>query len=275
MENNTANEKMLELAKEVAKDVYADAGKPIAKPAGELLGLVPRAIRAALEPVEKWVLQREYNIAETKLLLEKKLANVQPELIEAPEAHIAVPALQYISYCMDNDELRDMYANLLANSMNKIVKRGVHPAFIEIIRQLTPDEARVLRYLYAINYAPIIGLRAYKEEGKSVLAIPLFSNIAELCGCENARDSEKYINNLTRLGLVKIRDDESLIDKSLYDPLKAHPMIKSLSEHIKQKPNVSKVGIDEWYMELTAFGKSFCSICLGKQTIVASSIVDK
>ena len=62
-----------EIAKEIAKTVYEDAGKAITKPTGELIGLIPRAIKAALSPVEKWILMREYNIAETKKLLEKKL----------------------------------------------------------------------------------------------------------------------------------------------------------------------------------------------------------
>lgn len=138
-------DKLLDAVKEVAKDAYVDGGRPVVKPTGELLGLVPRAIKAALAPVEKWVLQREYNIAETQRLLEEKLKNISPDQIEAPEAYIAVPALQNISYCMDNAELRDMYANLLANSMNKVVKNGVHPGFVEIIKQLSPDEAKILR----------------------------------------------------------------------------------------------------------------------------------
>ena len=55
-----------EVVKEIAKDVYNDAGKSIVKPTGELFGLVPRAIKAALAPVEKWVLQREYNLGSDK-----------------------------------------------------------------------------------------------------------------------------------------------------------------------------------------------------------------
>ena len=66
--------------KEVAKDAYVDIGRPIAKPTGQLAGLVPRAIKAALAPVEKWVLQREYNVAETQKLLEIKLQNITPEV---------------------------------------------------------------------------------------------------------------------------------------------------------------------------------------------------
>ena len=80
-------------------------------------------------------------------MLELKLEKVSPELIEAPEPYIAVPAVQYISYCMNNEELRNMYANLLANSMNKVVKDGVHPGFVEIIKQLSPDEAKFLKYM--------------------------------------------------------------------------------------------------------------------------------
>lgn len=62
-------DKAVDIAKEIAKDVYTDGGRPVVKPTGELLGLIPRAIKAALAPAEKWILQREYNIAETQKLL--------------------------------------------------------------------------------------------------------------------------------------------------------------------------------------------------------------
>ena len=60
-----------DVVKEVAKDAYEDMGRPIAKPTGELVGLVPRAIKAALAPLEKWILAREFNVAETRKLLEE------------------------------------------------------------------------------------------------------------------------------------------------------------------------------------------------------------
>lgn len=168
-----------EVAKEIAKDVYDDAGKSVIKPTGELLGLLARAIRAALSPIEKWVLQKEYNVAATKKILEEKLKDIPPELIEAPEPHIAVPALQYISYCMDNEELREMYANLLANSMNKVVRNGVHPGFVEIIKQLSPDEAKILRYFSAHESVPTIIMRAENERHQGFDFVKNFSDIGE------------------------------------------------------------------------------------------------
>ena len=268
MPETDVDEQALDLTKEVAiglaKDVYADAGRPVAKPTGELVGLVPRAIRAALAPVEKWILQREYNMAETKKLLEEKLQNTPPELIQPPEPHIAVPALQYISYCMDNEELRDMYASLLANSMNSAVKNGVHPAFVEIVKQLSPDEAKVLRHIYYHDYYPILGLRTHKNDGRRLVALPILSNVAEVSGCENIHGDEGIINNLCRLGLVTIPEGECLIDKALYEPLKTNPFILEVKRILEKDPNFTKIDFVERFIKLTVFGNHFCSICIGK-----------
>ena len=256
-------DKLLDAVKEVAKDAYVDGGRPVVKPTGELLGLVPRAIKAALAPVEKWVLQREYNIAETQRLLEEKLKNISPDQIEAPEAYIAVPALQNISYCMDNAELRDMYANLLANSMNKVVKNGVHPGFVEIIKQLSPDEAKVLRFISLNTIIPTITLRCVNEEQEGYDVVKNFSNVGELAKCEYPFEIGKYFDNLIRLGLLKNATLASLTNKTLYEPLKKHQHLESQIKTIEhQAPPFNKPEFKESYISMTDFGTSFCEICL-------------
>ena len=259
-----------DIAKELVKDVYSDGGKPVVKATGELVGLVPRAIKAAIAPVEKWILQREYNIEKTKKLLEEKLKNVPPELIQPPEAHIAVPALQYISYCMDNEELRDMYANLLANSMNEVVKNGVHPGFVEIIKQLCPDEAKILRYFSTHTVIPTITLRYENEKGEGVNVVQNFSNVGELAQCENPFEVNKYFNNLIRLGLLESSQVlSSLTDKNLYEPLKNHRYIQvRTDESVLQKSRFKKANFNEGYISLTDYGKSFCNICLNTAKVV-------
>ena len=259
-----------EIAKEIAKDAYDDVGKPVMKPTGELVGLIPRAIKAALSPLEKWVLQKEYNVAETKKLLEEKLQNTPPELIESPEPHIAVPAMQYISYCMDNEELREMYANLLANSMNKVIKNGVHPGFVEIIKQLSPDEAKILKYINSHKTIPTITLRYEDNNGSGIDIIKNFSNVGEISGCENPQDIAKYFDNLVRLGLIISADGLSLLtDKAQYDPLKNHRWIKPHATTEKANSrSFTKYNFNESFVEITAYGKSFCSICLETQKVI-------
>lgn len=274
-ENGQALELMKEVAKEVAKEAYADAGRPVAKPAGELVGLIPRAIKAALASVEKWVLQREYNIAETKKLLEEKLQGVHHELIQPPEPYIAVPALQYISYCMDNEELRDMYANLLANSMNSVVKNGVHPGFVEIIKQLSPDEAKFLKYMKTHTAIPTIGLRYKHEDYKKgfVEVIKEFTNIPALAACEHTYSGEQYIDNLVRLGLLVRETGSSFTDKTRYDALKNDPAFtQHCDEELVKKYGFDKYEIVEHIVRLTAYGEQFCSICLSTTKIVVGEI---
>ncbi|MBR3737109.1 MAG: DUF4393 domain-containing protein, partial [Eubacterium sp.] len=175
----------IETTKEVAKEAYKDLGAPIARPTGETLGLIPRIVKAALAPVEKWVMGKEYNLEATKRILEQKLANTPEELIDTPEAYVAVPALQNISYCMDNDELRELYANLLASSMNKKVKNSVHPGFVEIIKQMCPDEAKIMKYLKSHTSVPTIDLKFNLQNGSFNKVISNFSNVGEKALCDN------------------------------------------------------------------------------------------
>ncbi|HEX2947153.1 MAG TPA: DUF4393 domain-containing protein [Clostridia bacterium] len=255
----------LECVKEVAKDAYADGGRPILKPTGELVGLVPRAIKAALLPVEKWVLAQEYNLAETKKLLEIRLENVPAEQIVSPEPHIAVPALQYISYCMDNEELRNMYANLLANSMNASKRDGVHPSFVEIIKQMCPDEAKLLKAFCETGMTiPVISVRYENDTGSGIYVIKNFTDLGEQAGCEEPLETQKYFDNLARLGLVQLIDSlGSLTDKTLYEPLKNHNYILEnivLPDKARQR-GYTKADIIESYVAITAFGRCFCKIC--------------
>ena len=60
------NEVVTDAMKEVAKEAYDDFVHPVAKPTGELGSFLPRAIKAALAPLEKWILQKEYTMAAVK-----------------------------------------------------------------------------------------------------------------------------------------------------------------------------------------------------------------
>lgn len=97
---------------EKVPEIYDDGLKPTVQEGGKLIARIPRAINAALSGCDIWILNKEYNIEEIKKLLAKKLENVPIEKIVPPEPYIAVPALQAISYSMNNEELRELYANL-------------------------------------------------------------------------------------------------------------------------------------------------------------------
>lgn len=263
-EKNSQLDSAKDTVKEIVRDVYQDGAKPVIKATGELAALIPRAIKAMLAPFEKWIVKREYNMEETSKLLEEKLKNVPPEQIESPEPYIAVPAIQCISYCMDNAILRDMYANLLANSMNKVVKNGVHPGFVEIIKQLCPDEAKILRYMAKHNVIPTITLRYVCNKCSGIDVIRNFSTVGELAKCEEPLEVNKYFDNLIRLGLLEMPGrGGSFTNKKLYLPLEEHSYILSFKDEEKIKMlGYKKYQILRGLVWMTDFGKEFCNICI-------------
>lgn len=269
------NEKIIEQAGKIASEVgteivkqgYNDIGPTLVRPTATTLGLLPRAIRASLSGLEKWVLEREYGVAKVAKLLEIKLQQVGAENIVPPEAHIAVPALQYISYCMDNEELRDMYANLLASSMNKVVKNDVHPSYVEIIKQLCPDEAKILRYLAQKVAIPLLGLR-YTEPSKrgGFEIVKHFSNVGYLVNAEFPDNIQQYLDNLSRLGLMTIDTAHTLMLPKCYDPLRECDVFRKLltiPQDIKDK-GCTRLEQHEHIGMITQFGRAFCKICISE-----------
>ena len=52
--------------------------------------------------------------------------------------------MQALTYSLDEEHIREMFANLLAADMNADTKKGAHPAFVEFIKDMTPIEAKLL-----------------------------------------------------------------------------------------------------------------------------------
>ena len=138
MEKDVLKQKMAEETTTLIGNIYEDAAKETMIESGKTLATIPQTINALLLPLRKWILEKEYAFEETKILLQKKLENLKTTDIVEPEAYIAVPALEALSYSINNETLRNMYANLLANSMNKNTKDSVHPSFVDIIKQMSP-----------------------------------------------------------------------------------------------------------------------------------------
>ena len=216
---------------------------------------------------------RDEALTELKRLVSEKLYNVPENCIDPPNPRIAVPVLQNASIT-EEQEIRELYANLLANSMNKIVKNGVHPGFVEIIKQLSPDEAKILSYMGLHGTIPIITLRYVNNEGGGIDIIRNFSNVGELTGCETPQDIAKYFDNLVRLGLIENSGGlSSLTDKTKYEPLKTHKLIAPHATVEKAKAHgFDKIDFEEGLVKISSYGDSFCSICLDThQVIIISS----
>lgn len=73
--------------------------------------------------------------------------NVAPENIISGHPAIVIPAMEGLNLQYENSILSEMFINLLSASMDSTKQGLAHPAFPNIIKQLSRDEAVTLRYM--------------------------------------------------------------------------------------------------------------------------------
>ncbi len=241
---------------ETVPEVYGDALKPALQESGKTLSLIPATINAALVPLRKWIAEREYSLEETKKLLEIKLQNVDKDKIVTPDAFIAVPVLQAISYSMDSKEIRNMYANLLARAMLKGENEKVHPAFVEIIKQMSPKDVFVLDEMYKRKLLPIIDLAIKAEQGylNSIVNISWISEFSH-------EEVSVSINNLERMGLIEFPFDKFFVDDHLYESVRMTESYKKAKNYLEGL-KLGKIDETKKIINITALGNRFCNICI-------------
>ena len=247
-------------------EVYKDAISPAAKEVGKMVSLPFQAINAALSGAKIWVAEKQYNYDRTLKLLAQKMEGVSVENISPPDNYIAVPALQQISYCYDSEELRNMYANLLASSMQNDKKWEIHPSFVDIIKQLSPDDARILEYMYKNEETETAAIRLIAEgqDGNLIDIINNFSLVSYKAQCENPLNVPMYINNLHRLGLIVNEIGiRQLFEDEKYEEIISSEFVKRTFEQIKlRKDGFSIPNFEKGYIAITSFGQSFCKVCI-------------
>ena len=153
---------------------------------------------------------------------------VDVDKIVPPEPYIAVPAIQALSYSMNSNDLRSMYANLLATSMNADKKWNVHPSFVEVIKQLSPDEAKILKSLTKDSY-PIIDLRLVNPNGSFKVIVRNYTDVADEIS-EHPNKIFSYLDNLKRLELIEIPVGMRIANESAYKHLEEHSEIKKIHD---------------------------------------------
>ncbi len=241
-------------------DIYEDGLKPSTREGGKTLALIPQTINAALAPLRIWIAQKEYNVAETEKILALKLEKVNAESIVSPDAYVAVPALQGIAYCMNSEELRNMYANLLATSMLKDKKENAHPSFVEIIKQLSPDEAKLLKRISESGDSyPLIDIKLNVAEGGYITQVRNFTLLAEGV-CEYPNKVFTYIDNLERLKIIDIPFGVKLHNDEIYEPIESYAEIKNMLN--SEVPEGYRWEVVRKKFEVTEYGKSFMEACV-------------
>jgi hypothetical protein len=132
-----------------------------------------------------------------------------------------------------------------------------HPAFSRILGEITPDEARILRFLYVDGPQPSVDVRTGRPLGiGSELIESGLNMIGEMAGVSQVDRTTLYLTNLSRLGLVEF-SKEQVSNPQRYQLIEAQPKSVDALKRAGRMPRTVRRSI-----LLNAFGKEFCEVCL-------------
>ena len=131
----------IDAAGKLAEKVYSDVASPAARRVGTALDSL---FKIGLSPVSllDWGFERSKDWIAKKL--EERMLRTPSEFRQTPPSQIAIPLLLSIASAADSEELRTLYAELLMKATDSRTEGDVHPSYVSIIAQLSPDEALVL-----------------------------------------------------------------------------------------------------------------------------------
>ena len=134
--------------------------------------------------------------------------------------------------------------------------RDVHPSFSNILDELLPDEARVLRFLAVAGTQPAIDVRTKTlfQIGSVKLAGGV-NMITEMSGCKWPDRGYHYLANLNRLGLIDF-SKEPVDDYRRYALLEVQPAATAAIARAPKSISVYRS------ISLTSFGRQFVSACI-------------
>jgi hypothetical protein len=139
--------------------------------------------------------------------------------------------------------------------------RDAHPAFVEILRQLTSDEARIMQLFKTKSDYPIICINALLENAPIAAGDTIphnFSLLADTARCQALELVCSYIDNICRLAIAQIDETTMYSPIEEYAALENHPLVLAAIKAAAGR----KTQTQYRFLIVTTLGKQFLRACL-------------
>ncbi|ESS71274.1 hypothetical protein MGMO_112c00130 [Methyloglobulus morosus KoM1] len=243
----------------ILKEVYGDLAKPGVQQAGKALSTIIGLGNTILWPLallnERARIALESNLEKYR----NKIKHIPiEETCEIPP-EVGVPIAEKLSY-VTNDELSEMYIELLVKASQAPKANVVHPSFVNIINNISPDEAVLLKSVMHLPGIPFIEVRLqYKEKNEWQTLNSMIPGLFCLTELHYPENVHAYISNLEGLGIFQVRQDIFMVGENIYEPLEEDAKIR-YSELIKTVDDKTIV-FPRGKIEITPFARLLMDAC--------------
>jgi hypothetical protein len=259
--NNTEIVGLVKQTPKILTTIYGDLAQPSVKKVGFALETVFEFSTSFLLPVkllnEKFKLNFEKRLNEYKNKLE---STPEEELCEV-NPQIGTPLIEKLSYTT-NDEIADLFTNLLDKASSTKTVNQAHPSFVQLIERLSVDEARIIKFLLNRDFIPCISIRAHIKGGKGFHNVINNGTMLQFhINLLFPQNIKTYIDNMVSMGVLDISHGLHLIDENIYKPIFEKYEYDKLEETYTNSGTYERLEKKNSYYQITDFGKLFIKAC--------------
>lgn len=259
--------KVTEAIIDVGKNVAEDIVRPTSKSIGENLGLLVDGVMGWLGYWgQKQKIKRETYLADYKKKIVEKVSGIPEDKLTEPKIRIVGPAIESSKFYIEEAEFRELFAELIASACDADCVNKVHPAFPEIIKQMSYLDIQLLEVLKHTRTLPCCTINERHEDG---IITPYSFIMFDFKSDKHSFDQSKEIHltqsieNLERLGLL-IKNSNIIELNYDYEKFRNHWLYKALEPTFETE---SKINMIKYRIELTQIGQDFVGCCFGKDRV--------
>jgi Abortive infection alpha len=144
-ETDLATAVATKLVKQVPiKEVYKDGLSPAVRETGSVLADFVKTIRLALAPLQFTAALQDRYVR----FLDRSVRQIPEDRRILPAPQIVGPILEAIKYEPEDTLISNMYNEVLSRAFDRDRAEDAHPAYAPLIKQLSVDEAIILKIIY-------------------------------------------------------------------------------------------------------------------------------
>ena len=248
-----------DLTKTVEKTYDDTLKKPLTSSSKILTTVLDFFHNTILYPLQQYNLYAKNKLENYSIDLENKAKSIPQEYLTNPKVNILGPVFDGLKYNLDEEHIKEMFTNILLSDMDKRTQSKVLPSYIEVVKQLSSEDAQMLKFFKENNIKnePIMKLKYIL---KSTGYIYTTNNLILIQNNSYDILDSIIIDNLLRLKLINIKFDELRNDRTPYNSV--FEQIKQRKEFNPLPQNVEKLDHTDGLIQISDFGQNFIDICL-------------
>ena len=258
-ENKELTNFVKETGSQLVGNLYTDFLQPSIKTLGTTLGSVVEFVTLFQLPIQYINEKVKLNFSKRLKEYAKKLEKIPDEKKCEVNPQIGVPIMEKLGYTT-NDEIADLFTNLLTKASFVDTVNLAHPSFVQLIERLSVDEARIIKYLVEKDYILCISIRLILDDNGSFFDfLKNKTLIANEVSLEFPKNEGIYLNNLVSMGILDIAHGNHKSNKTLYEPLLEKYSVKNIES--AEGFFFKEIEYPKSFYQITDFGKAFIKAC--------------